>query len=1591
MSDQITETSGFDPKLVQAIRSAGILRDRLPGDIITLPNSWEAMKIKANDFVVAETVNYTIEKIYENWLYIIAQSVMPSNDIPDSNYADYMILDKGTGVNWESQDDFNDSSATSEISGIRNILKIQNRVNADHYNMIMSTKTNLIMLSGENVSGTPSSINVLYNPDNSNLDRRKSNSNITHPSNGILFENIEDLAISNTDNLYVLDTHHKMVFRFDINGALLLDEAILKNDTPGRLLTATIGGNGTLENKTKFKEPISLMCLENRILVLDYDQHTSQCYVKEFDVHLNWKNTHVINYTFARAPIDMEYNKLNQSFYILCHDKSYTQSEDIVKEVPTLVQLTADFTYTSITDLADINKNGIDVANETYKKIYFSIENDNVLYIVTNKSVYKKYISRPKDFIGELLLTNKDIGPEESDREINDISIFTDYVTDNESVVLKDEILMTESNSSGIFRFMEDSKFQQAIGDVFDKKILYLDELLISTQENVDVITYNKALYKILYNNLIILENLSKKFSTAFDEKGFSIYQGFKYFTEDELEQQRYEVKLDNFISSNEVILAETINRCMKRVFDVQQLVASFLQERSLNKFPLEDRPVVLQASVDTDQDFLVDIYDPDDDNDGLTDLEEIEIGTDPLSADTDLDGIIDGIEVNKYGSDPLSQDTDGDGLTDGEEIHEPDQPTGAGQPGPSPGYGTSPTDTDTDDDGLDDREETIIGSDGWVTDPLDADSDDDGLIDGLEDAYNTRPIKGDLDADGKDDGQDTDKDGLLDGEEVHTYTTNPTAVDTDGDELTDYNELKEYGSDPLKVNTDQDDLTDYEEVFGLQQDGQTVGEETDPALTDTDGDGLSDSDEYINNSSPNNPDTDGDGLTDGEEVSTHGTLPHHADTDQDGLDDKEEVTPGTDGYVTDPNSASSDGDALTDGKEAEIGTDPTKSDTDGDGVDDAAEHLGVDLQSADLGIITGMDPLNQDTDGDGLTDGEEITAGSDGYITDPTVADTDGDGLTDGEEAIAGVDGHITNPRAVDSDGDGLTDFEEYDGKLDETTGVKYTKTGDPNKSDTDGDGVNDYDEYQFNTDSTDTDSDDDGLTDYQELSAVGQTSKTNPNAKDSDNDGIEDFDEVRSTEDYPGKTDPLSVDTDGDGADDLTEYNEIDPATGNFLNPNDPDTDNDYILDGEEIVIGSDGHVTNAFNDDTDGDGILDGLETQNISDPDAGDVYTFITDPNQFSSDGDGWSDKYEQDISGTNPNVADTDGDGVRDDLDFDPLDPNTQSQIVDKDFDNIEYSDDFAADSRDVTDETRSLNIIAANHPQNNSINPVGHPARWTGRTTNPPNFWNKIVNFGGNGSGAAPGWNSNSSPSNNQITLPASPVVILDPGSEPYTWHQDVITARNLTQEQLESGSESVFVTMLSASMVAGNGATLPGQLKGSNGTLTNAMLPQTSGGSGTPIGPYNFNANNSDYAVRDQAGLNTKDRKWSNILVPLFTVDMNVWKINVNYTALTTYIMFYDYADMLANPYKFFTGNGQNDNQWENNIDGNTYYVPLGHGTGLTHVDLSIGWDDQDTDSYSYVPITHIHRTEESGSSRMWIYVRFSLDEYNNVIFEDI
>ncbi|PVZ66760.1 carboxypeptidase regulatory-like domain-containing protein [Pelagibaculum spongiae] len=714
-------------------------------------------------------------------------------------------------------------------------------------------------------------------------------------------------------------------------------------------------------------------------------------------------------------------------------------------------------------------------------------------------------------------------------------------------------------------------------------------------------------------------------------------------------------------------------------------LMAPTLMDKSRIVFVVPDNAVSgeIYAVVDGMQTNTVLLF-IDDDQDGLSNEQEIELGTDPAIADTDEDGLQDGVEVNEFNTNPLLADTDGDGISDSIEVNlslDPNDP--------------ADSQIDEDNDGLTNMEEIQIGT----------------------------QIRN----------SDSDNDGLSDGAEVNQHDTNPLTVDTDQDRLADNEEVNNYGTDPNIVDTDGDTISDYIEVINSMD-----PLDFDDAQGDIDGDGLTNLEEINGNTLVNDVDSDNDGLSDFDEVRTFNTNPWDSDSDNDGENDGLEVDQGTDpndsgssltvGFnfyynegsnvwnfysqgafslssvydtgmrlrVNGQNFYDSDGRAVKYGPwqrvlenslsdlqvkrkifvdttngyvryldifanptgktvevEAKLGSRTYRSsvpivatsngdqllnnsdnyvvidDQDGSGIratgqvwaglnaparPDSVEYdttsrelffsYPISLAPGQTSIIMSFAAVNRsgteilqkvqqlevlpeyaqqlisldefdsiinfdvDKDDDGLSDKREQSLG-----TADDNADTDGDGLNDKYEVDYGLDPLFANTDFnIDGDGDGLTLSEEA------LLGTN------PLQADTDDDGLLDSEEATYQTNPLKADTDEDGLLDGDEVNQYG----TDPVLSDTDADGLTDQEELL---DY--STDPKNNDSDGDTIFDGQEISAgLDPK--NALDAI-QDVDNDGLTALEEIAFGTD-----IFDGDSDSDGEKDGFEIENGTDP-------------------------------------------------------------------------------------------------------------------------------------------------------------------------------------------------------------------------------------------------------------------------------------------------------------------------------------------------------------------------------------------------------
>ena len=477
-----------------------------------------------------------------------------------------------------------------------------------------------------------------------------------------------------------------------------------------------------------------------------------------------------------------------------------------------------------------------------------------------------------------------------------------------------------------------------------------------------------------------------------------------------------------------------------------------------LNGLTLED-----VGSLDSDQDGLVDAWeeqyfndlaqgsDDDPDQDSLTNLQEVGVGTDPTEADTDGDDLEDGVETNTgsfvsasdTGTSPTNADTDGDNLNDGAEID----------------LGTDPFNGDSDGDGWNDSQEVALGSD----------PNDDSSPSGLQ-------LLGYWDFDNVDnpavavDRSPFSQDGAITGGAVFSASGEGHSAAA-GDHAINLGNVN--GGQTVKVDGDLFNVAGAKDTiaFSFWQRNDNVGSNTSsfvlysPSVNRAMHGHVPWSNGNIYFDGPNccganNRINGPGGIVAGEwthfvfqkdgplkqvwvngvkTLEGGGQLPLPTDSTEFWIG-SERGTNSITGFIDEfavfdsplteeqivmlgngfaPNylvGGDSDGDGLNDNWENDYFGNLDQNgegDPDNDGLSNARE------------LALTSDPSNDDTDNDGLNDGDEITAG-----TNLLVADTDGDGLTDGAETDTGnfvsASDTGTDPLVTDSDGDGATDGTE-------------------------------------------------------------------------------------------------------------------------------------------------------------------------------------------------------------------------------------------------------------------------------------------------------------------------------------------------------------------------------------------------------------------------------------------------------------------------------------------------------------------------------------------------------------------------------------
>jgi len=300
-------------------------------------------------------------------------------------------------------------------------------------------------------------------------------------------------------------------------------------------------------------------------------------------------------------------------------------------------------------------------------------------------------------------------------------------------------------------------------------------------------------------------------------------------------------------------------------------------------------------------------------------------------------------------------------------------------------------------------------------------------------------------------------------------------------------------------IDTDMDHMPDTWEMENFSSLEQS-------STADYDNDLLTNLQEFYNQTNPtiNNwtmEDSDGDGMPDDYELAMGlqaNTVDASADLDNDGFTNLIEYLNGTPPDLDNKNLEDYDGDQIPDQWEWAVGLDSKRNDVtedqDNDGFTNFIEYLNATnplwnnqdiYQDSDNDLIPdlweiayNLDPKvsnsGNDNDADGIADLIEYFNGTNPQILNTTLQDIDQDGMPDQWEIAYGISPD-TDDSELDLDDDGISNWAEYKNGSDPFM-------DNSSYSDIDADGLPDYWEIAWNIEESNEDFDNDGLVNIAE-----------------------------------------------------------------------------------------------------------------------------------------------------------------------------------------------------------------------------------------------------------------------------------------------------------------------------------------------------------------------------------------------------------------------------------------------------------------------------------------------------------------------------
>ena len=529
--------------------SSGLLHDRFFNESFNLPYSFEEIQIQSNELVSHLSINQSLEKLNHNFMYLYSLTKLGSNIIPDglSFYAGVSSTNTftafPTGADQTGFVPFSAAGLSYFDTATINKVVFSDLRNAP----LMVTCSMSAVILTQVPTTTATTFTVILS------------TGVTNTNSSLAFGNITSALIHN-QSLYVVDTAYNNVYKYDLSG-FLSDSAV----PPTLTIDQVIGGAGNFQDKYKFNGVNSICALDNRLYVNDAGNYS----VKIYDLDFNFIDVVHLKTTFA-------------------NDKATHISVDpfskrliFVTAGNRLITFSSDFKTKQESDLNRFFNPG-----EVVNSIFVLKSFKNFVFVATNQTVYKFYISKPKNLVGKYTLYR-------FNTDTNSVIISADSVINLTETGDDVYILAKQNNAARFIKVLESDNYADVL-KLSDFEVFTLDEIKVQHDEYLQTWVISKAIQKLLLNHIRLKDQIIGRFFGQYDSRNNLILGGYTYFLMADLDLTAYEVTLDHFVGNNEALTNSVINRGLRKIFDLQSSILAKSNTPIHTSTPFETSPVLI-------------------------------------------------------------------------------------------------------------------------------------------------------------------------------------------------------------------------------------------------------------------------------------------------------------------------------------------------------------------------------------------------------------------------------------------------------------------------------------------------------------------------------------------------------------------------------------------------------------------------------------------------------------------------------------------------------------------------------------------------------------------------------------------------------------------------------------------------------------------------------------------------------------------------------------------------------------------------------------------------------------------------------------